>query len=366
MKVLMMNRKDAFDLSGGDTVQMLKTKEYLEKHGICIDISTDSKISNINDYDLIHIFNIMTPYDSYNQLKNAKKIGKKVVLSTIYQSRELLEKYYRQGLYGHNKLVREMALRSNFFGTLKSIKRFDCNNGIDFKTYFQMQKTLIEDADILLPNSMLEMEYIKKEISKKNTNFIVVPNGVDFDYIEPDIDLNIFELENFVFCPGRIEPLKNQIGIIKALEGLDITIVFAGQKNCKHKVYLRDFEKLVEKNVNIHYLGKLEYEQMIVLYKKAKVTALCSWFETTGLVALEGGCFGNNIVITQNGYTKEYFEDNADYCSPDDINSIRNAILLAFNKENNDSLKNIIKENYTWEIAAKQTLLAYERIQKKF
>ena len=32
IKIIFANRKDCFDKPGGDTVQMMKTKEYLEKH----------------------------------------------------------------------------------------------------------------------------------------------------------------------------------------------------------------------------------------------------------------------------------------------------------------------------------------------
>ena len=41
MKVLMQSRKNFFDLRGGDTVQLEKTKKELEKLGVNVDFSLE-------------------------------------------------------------------------------------------------------------------------------------------------------------------------------------------------------------------------------------------------------------------------------------------------------------------------------------
>ena len=66
MKVLFQTRTNLFDAPGGDMVQMLKTKEFLEKRGVQIDISLDFE-PNLEDYDLVHLFNLMEPQDIYLQ-----------------------------------------------------------------------------------------------------------------------------------------------------------------------------------------------------------------------------------------------------------------------------------------------------------
>ena len=83
MKVLMQIRSNAFELSGGDTIQMLKTKEALEKLGIEVDISLSLR-PDVSGYDVIHLFNLTRVQETYVQLKNAKAAHKPVVLSTIY------------------------------------------------------------------------------------------------------------------------------------------------------------------------------------------------------------------------------------------------------------------------------------------
>ena len=41
MKVLFQSRKTLYSAPGGDTTQLLKTKEYLEKLGVQVDISLE-------------------------------------------------------------------------------------------------------------------------------------------------------------------------------------------------------------------------------------------------------------------------------------------------------------------------------------
>ena len=72
MKVLFQTRTNLFEAPGGDMVQMLKTKEFLEKLGIKVDISLELE-PDLTGYDLVHLFNLMEPQDIYIQMLNAKK-----------------------------------------------------------------------------------------------------------------------------------------------------------------------------------------------------------------------------------------------------------------------------------------------------
>ena len=57
MKVLFQSRTNLFDAPGGDMVQMLKTKEFLEKLGVTVDVSLEFE-PDLKDYDLVHLFNL--------------------------------------------------------------------------------------------------------------------------------------------------------------------------------------------------------------------------------------------------------------------------------------------------------------------
>ena len=71
---------------------------------------------------------------------------------------------------------------------------------------------------------------------------------------------------------------------------------------------------------------------------------------------------GCNLAVSSIGTTTEYFEDEAFYCLPDDLSSIKEAVDNAFNKEKNNKLQNKIFAEYTWKKAAEKTLEAYQQI----
>lgn len=72
MKVLIQSRKNFYTLRGGDTVQLLKTKEELEKLGVEVDISLEYE-PDLQSYDLVHLSNVTRIQETYLHVKNAKK-----------------------------------------------------------------------------------------------------------------------------------------------------------------------------------------------------------------------------------------------------------------------------------------------------
>ena len=105
MKILFANRKDCLSHKGGDTIQMLKTKEYLEKNNNC-DIQiilSPEEMKNYPEYNIVHIFNLQTIDETLAYIKQAKKEGKKIALSTIYW--DLSHSYYIIKIYSILKSI---------------------------------------------------------------------------------------------------------------------------------------------------------------------------------------------------------------------------------------------------------------------
>ena len=81
LKIIFANRKDCFDKPGGDTVQMLKTKKYLEKYyPVKIEILLKpEEILSDKEAKIVHIFNLQTINET-NEFINAARIGNKKVV----------------------------------------------------------------------------------------------------------------------------------------------------------------------------------------------------------------------------------------------------------------------------------------------
>lgn len=369
MKVLMQSRKNFFDLRGGDTIQLEKTKAELEKLGVTVDISLEFE-PNLSDYDLVHLSNVTRIQETYLHVKNAKKQGKKIVLSTIFWP---MDEFEKQGQVGIRKII------NSFLGIdnqerIKAIARYikDKNSrNIATKNlwkigYTKMQNYVVNNVDYFLPNSEMEMDEFCKYFGLKKENYSVIPNAIDLNIVKMQDNSETpgeFEVyKDAIICVGRIEPRKNQLALVKALDGLGYKLILVGAVSDNQKAYFEQIKEIMDRNEQFYYIPKIENSKLYQLYKVCKVSTLPSWLDTPGLVSLEAAAMGCNLAISTKGSTVEYFKDFAEYCLPDDLESIRNAIIKAYSSENKKELSQYILDNYTWEIAANKTLDCYKKL----
>ncbi len=170
--------------------------------------------------------------------------------------------------------------------------------------------------------------------------------------------------ENYILCVGRIEPRKNQLSIISAVEKLresldkPLQLVFVGKLSSQiHHEYVYRFNTQLKKHSWIKHIHEVPYDVMPDIFKHAKVGVSASWFESTGLTSLEA-LFCKTNAVASGDRAKEYLGEFASYCKPDDIKSITKAIKIAFLASRPDISSQMLSE-YTWENAAKKTLKVY-------
>ncbi len=212
----------------------------------------------------------------------------------------------------------------------------------------------------MLPNAIAELDMLINDFEISPNRAYIIPNGADslFEHSDGAEFKRKYGLQDFVLCVGRIEPNKNQLMLIRAMKGSGLPLVLIGK--CGDKEYLK--RCLNESKSEVKFLEAMPHSDLRSAYGAAKVHALPSWRETPGLVSLEAGLAGCNVVVTNRGSTEEYFRDLAFYCEPDDVSSIRSAVIRAFNAPRTRDLADHIFKNYTWEKAAEKTLDAYKSI----
>jgi glycosyltransferase involved in cell wall biosynthesis len=198
----------------------------------------------------------------------------------------------------------------------------------------------------------------------KNIKYAVVPNGVDLDIFDanrPILSNPLLEkYQGCVLSVARIERLKNQLNLVRAMKDLPWDLLIIGNHAPNHKSYFDQIRK--EAGPNVHFIEQIDHALLPQYYKLAKVHALVSWIETTGLSSLEAGAMGCRLVITRKGDTYDYFGDHAFYCEPDDVRSIKNAIIRAYESTADPGSRSHITNNYTWDKAADATLKGYAMV----
>jgi glycosyltransferase involved in cell wall biosynthesis len=374
MKVLIQNRPDAFKVFGGDSVQVLKTAEYLRRRNVNVDISLELT-PDLSGYDIVHLMNITRVTFTYAQLMNAKRQGKKTVLSPIYWNTKSVMSSYLQTPFLGAGISSWKELGKACFTSLAGRTLF--NETMEFVRNRSFASKVLSEVDCILPNSKAELEILQRDFpkifqSKKKENAIV-PNGVDAEIFYKASSKKFterFKTSDFVLNVGRFSYRKNQLAMIKALKDVGLRVVFIGGSEASSNYYgIKDaIDKLYYQecirasNSSFTFLPPLPHQDIAAAYAACRVFVLPSLYETPGLSALEAALAGANICITSGGSTREYFSDYAFYCNPNSANSIRNAVLNAFNAPKNTNLQQHVLRNFTWEKTAEVTLQAYEKV----
>lgn len=354
----MQARSNLFSPYGGDTVQILKTKEYLEKLGLEVKISTRVN-EDLSEYDIVHLFNLTRVQETYYQILNATKFNKPIVLSTIYWPTDELE-LNGQGFIrkNANKLlgVSNIEKLKNILKYCKGERSLLLRDLIKIN-YTEAIKEILRLTDWFLPNSSIEMKKISEKYEFETKNFTRVVNAIDVNLLNSTCENKYGEFKDSIICIGRVEPRKNQLQLVKALYDTDYKLVIIGKYAPNHKKYYDEVKRVSNNNTN--FIDFISNEEIYQICKVAKVHVLPSWYDTPGLSSLEAASCGCNIVVSEEGTTKDYFGDKAFYCNHKDVDSILRAVESAYNAEKSDVLSKYVAKNYCWQKAAEQTFEGY-------
>jgi polysaccharide pyruvyl transferase CsaB len=349
IRVLMRIRPDYLEHPGGDTVQMREAKRHLEELGVAVDVSADDS-PDLSSYDLVHAFNLGRPEDPSRHCRHAVEAGKPVALSTVYWD---FGEFWEWGDPDYWLLPTPEE-------GLPEPRRAPTPDPIETRRRArldQLRRNVIGCAQVYLPNGRGEAELLSSTYGMDLSRTVVVTNAVDeaFFTARPEAFVEKYGVSGFVLCVGRIEKRKNQLALVAALRGSGLQLVIVGQPNPQE--YLDLCRRYADENVL--FIGAMDQQELASAYAAAKVHVLPGWFETPGLVSLEAAAAGCNIVSTDRGTAKEYLGEMAWYCDPRNIESIRQAVLAAYESAPREELGARLRERCTWRRAAEATLEGY-------
>jgi glycosyltransferase involved in cell wall biosynthesis len=353
MRVAFITRSTLYTVPGGDTVQVLQTAAHLAEIGVDVEVKLSNEEICYEDFDLLHFFNLTRPADI---LYHSQKANKPFVVSTILCNYSEYDKHQAKGL---RALIG--FLPANSIDYIKTVARWLLGKDhLSGKNYLWMgqrksiQKVL-QQAALILPNSLSEHHRIIKQYTC-SAKFRVVTNGIDPKLFSRDIELG--RDKNLVLCVARIEGIKNQLNLIKALNNTGFTLMLIGSHAPNQLAYYNRCRAIAAGN--IRFISHVPQQELVKYYSAAKVHILPSWFETTGLSSIEAAAMGCNIVITDKGDTREYFADDAFYCDPGQPQSILAAVQKASEAKFDEGFRRKILKQFTWQQAAIQTYNAYQ------
>ncbi len=344
-RVLLAGKLTALDAPGGGEIQLLAMVKHLPEVGVNARLWRPWE-DRLQDSDMIHVFGSLREH--VPTVLAARARGVRVVVSPIawYE----LASYWREP----TGLPRRLAACGNHL--MRSA----------FPGVGSWRRTLYHAADLLLPNSHAEAQQLVRCFGVPADRIRVVPNGAEegFANADPTPFAKLVGERRFVLCCGRIEPRKNQLAVIRALDEADIPLVILGDPVPGHEHYYGACREAAGRHVR--FVPRLDPHDPLLssAYAAAACVVLASWYETPGLVALEAGMSGVPLVVPDCGATREYFAGHAKYINGGDLPGIRRAVQGALLSPRDPALAEHIRRNFTWRIAAQLTCQTYRGLSK--
>jgi glycosyltransferase involved in cell wall biosynthesis len=288
---------------GGLQNQIANTLSTLVTKGIDVK-PFDTWNDKLDDFDILHVFSL-ADLSSLNLIRLAKNKGKKVVISTVYNTISSIIS---------EKIKTHIAMKYNWFCTLN---------------YHNYEKTRLADVVIALSNK--ERDRLLDVYPETKGKIYIVENGITQAFLQEDENryntfIEKYHTSDYVLCVGQINTNKNQLSLIKSIKNTGVKLVIIGQ------VLDVDYYKLCRKAAtdNVLFIDPLPYDSPLLIdaYRGARVFALPSYHEVMPLTAIEAAATNNHLILTNNshlGNTLDCF--NPAFVSPDDVHGIREIIL---------------------------------------
>lgn len=311
---------------GGVPVQARMWKEGLENNGNQVEMISPWGEYEWESFDYIVVFGIGSLLLGYVRLlRQYPKI--KLVSAPIID---------------FPKSLKEFRFRAKYFGSVK----YKVNRPLHDLYYARNM------FDFFLARSVHEKKYIVDGLGVDSSKVEIVPLSMRFTESIPNVDLAT--KENFCLHVSRLSYWgKNVARLIEAAKKYHFQLKLAGSLFGEgDKEWL---DGLIKDAPNIEYVGFLSEEELKNYYKRAKVFALPSIVEGVGFVALEAAVYGAEIVLTDIGAPKEYYNGRAFLVSPYDVDAIGNAVIKAMNEgKSQPELKDYILNNYSFDVLSKK------------
>ncbi len=333
----------SFQAAGGGENQLIQTGWHLEALGVPIRLFSPWT-DRIDRARLIHLFGMSR--EGLELARVARARGVPVVLSPIcwYEPRALL------------------ALEPGLARKLKSLAAWSVRRAIPRLPGWRRE--LLELAGAVLPNSRAEAGQLAHLFGVDRRKLRVVPNGVRaaIGSNRPERFRRYWGDQPFVLTVGRIEPRKNQLGLVRAVRALGLPLVVIGQAPPRFEEYAQKCRRAGGDRVT--WLGQLDHHDPLLAsaYAAARVFALPSWFETPGLAALEAAIAGCPIVVTPYGSTRDYFGELAEYARPHRVDEIVRAVGRCWENGADHRLARLIANRYLWPKVAQITAEVYDQV----
>ncbi len=337
MKVLFVTRPSLLDHPGGDTLHVRQTRTALQALAVEVVLASDLAPGQPHDFDLVHFFNLHRPYDlwPYRPFFRAKPL----VVSSIFVQ-------YPWPLPGDGKMRQQLYGWLGSAGTeyLKSLARALRGQEPAPPFFYWREgqaasiRWVLERSAALITATGAEAESIA-HWGPLPERQLIQPPGADHVPEGPAPQPG----RTGIVQAARVEPLKNQLNLVQAAQAAGLPLQILGAVSRNHQNYARAIEAA---GGGAALKGSHSREGVLNAMDQARVHALPSFYETTGLSTLEALRRGCQIVVNDHPIQRELWGERAFYAYPAKAESIKSALEQAYQAQ--DDHRAWVTEGFSW------------------
>jgi hypothetical protein len=255
------------------------------------------------DADLLHCFG--SEYQLAELVAHAGARGVPVVVSSVFAPR------VPRGGYALWRLV---------------------DRALPLQTSFGLRRGILRAARAVIALTAAERDDLVRIFGVARERIHCVGNGVEerFRGAAPDAFVARHGAGGAVLCPAALGRHKNQLALVEALRGSELSLVLLGASDPRERDYAARVRTAAD-GARVLQVEDCAHDSPLLpaAFAAAHVVALPSHVEVQPLSALQALASGANLVLSDLPGLRRAFGDFAWYCDPRSPASIRRAVHAA-------------------------------------
>lgn len=166
-------------------------------------------------------------------------------------------------------------------------------------------RSAIRCTDAVITVSQSSKEDISDVFGVPEERILVIPHGIDHEQfskpVEPSLDVADAVTSPYLLYVGNIEPRKNLIELIHAVERLDLKLVIAGRPAWNYGAAM----EAIQSSKNVVHLGFVTEVDKVALMQRCEAFVFPSNYEGFGFPVLEAMAAGAPVICSDRGSLAE-------------------------------------------------------------
>jgi D-inositol-3-phosphate glycosyltransferase len=408
------------EVTGGMNVYVRELARLLPQKGIHVDVFTRASDSGFPPIEEIipgaRLVRIpagpIKPLDKFSQSLFTQEFASEIQSFAESQSRwyDLLSTHYWLSAIAGRFLSKEWKIPlAHRFHTIAFQKNqaLQTKKGHEPEDRVRAETKIAKHADVLFASSNAEGDIMAKDLGASRPRVHILPCGVDLEQFQPvprgdaRASLGLKENDRVLLSVGRIEPVKGLDRLVHILASmkskrpnLPLQVIHVGgavhnraQSSSGGELQPKDFASLSQREEvqrilklaeesglagRFRFMGAQQQEELPKFYSAADVLAICSRYESFGMVSLEAAACGLPAVAFDVGGLSSAIENGfSGLLVPDgNLDDFANQVLdlltrVGVRERLGSGARNRV-QSFSWSAIASKEIQVWEKMLREY